>query len=61
MTKAKQPKIKSSDWRNLPIERWNIATFLAFITETTAEKYGQPYVPGGGAQSLCGGLAKEEC
>lgn len=48
MTKAKQPKIKSSDWRNLPIERWNIATFLAFITETTAEKYGQPYVPGGG-------------
>ncbi|MEH6941624.1 hypothetical protein [Bacillus sp. JJ722] len=40
-------KIKSSDWRNLPIERWNVASFTAFITDTTREKYGVEYQPGG--------------
>ena len=46
--RASQAKVNSSDWRNLPIERWNIATFLAFIAEGTREKYGVDYAPGGG-------------
>jgi len=45
MTKPKLPP--AADWRNRKITDWNVATFIAFITETTAEKYGTEYQPGG--------------
>lgn len=46
MTKPKLPP--ASDWQARDITDWNVQTFLAFITETTREKYGVEYSPGGG-------------
>lgn len=40
-------RIKSDDWRNLPIENWNINSFHAYIIERTAELYVHTYAPGG--------------
>jgi hypothetical protein len=34
----------STDWRNRPIERWNTATFRAYLAELHYELYGIPYV-----------------
>lgn len=38
----------ASDHQARAIRDWNCATFLAYITETTREKYGVDYAPGGG-------------
>lgn len=45
-------KIKSSDWRNLPIEQWNVTTFHSYLAELTADHFGVVYAPtGGGSKS----------
>lgn len=41
-------KISTKDWRNLPIDKWNITTFTQFIVDRTEEIYGVEYTPGGG-------------
>ena len=46
MTKPKLPP--ASDHQARAIADWNCATFLAYITETTRDKYGVDYAPGGG-------------
>ena|SRR5690625_103010 len=48
MTKAKANKIKTNDWRNLPIEKWNTTTFTAYLEHLTKEKFGVTYEPTGG-------------
>lgn len=40
-------KIKSDNWRELPIEDWNVATFKAYLVHLTAEKFGVTYEPRG--------------
>lgn len=40
-------RISTKDHANLPIERWNVATFLAFITDETQRRFGITYAPGG--------------
>ncbi|AQR77229.1 hypothetical protein ABNB59_17280 [Paenibacillus larvae] len=38
-------KIKSDDWRNLPIEKWNVRTVHAYFIEMNRELYDAEYVP----------------
>lgn len=40
-------RISTKDHANLPIERWNVATFLAFITDETKRRFNVDYLPGG--------------
>jgi len=40
-------KTKASDWRNRPIDEWNVATFTAYLTERHLEVYGTEYLPPG--------------
>lgn len=37
-------KIKTSDYERLPIEKWNVTTFRAFMQAVHQDKYGIPYV-----------------
>lgn len=41
-------KISTKDWRSLPLDRWNVTTFHAYIVDRTSELYGVDYAPGGG-------------
>jgi hypothetical protein len=34
----------STDWCNRPLERWNTATFRAYLAERHDELYGIPYI-----------------
>ena len=46
------PKISTKDWRNLPIEQWNVTTFHAYLAELTADHFGVEYAPtGSGSKS----------
>ncbi|WP_181349456.1 hypothetical protein [Thalassobacillus sp. CUG 92003] len=52
----KQPenkrKVKSDNWRDLPLAEWNCRTFTAYLTSLTAEQFGVDYEPtGGGAKA----------
>lgn len=47
MTTKRTELPPAKDWRNRPIETWNVATFLAFITDQTEERFGITYAPGG--------------
>jgi hypothetical protein len=40
-------RISTKDHANLPIERWNVATFLAYLTDETSRRFGVTYAPGG--------------
>ena len=41
MPKApKQPKINTSDWRNLDASKWNTRTVIAYFVDMNAEQYG---------------------
>jgi hypothetical protein len=40
-------RISTKDWRNLPIEQWNITTFHAMAIDLTRERFGVDYQPGG--------------
>lgn len=40
-------KISTKDWRNLPLEKWNVTTFHAYLSDMNKEKYGVSYVPFG--------------
>jgi hypothetical protein len=42
-----QQRISTKDHVNLPIERWNVATFLAYLTDETQRQFGVTYAPGG--------------
>lgn len=41
-------KIKSNDWRNLPIADWNTLTFTAYLEHLTKKRFGVTYEPTGG-------------
>lgn len=46
---SNKPKLApAADYQARDITDWNVTTFLTFITETTREKYGVEYSPGGG-------------
>jgi hypothetical protein len=51
-------KKNSKDWRNLPIEEWNAATFMSFMNEKHQEKFGIPYVPSSGNYGMDMGMVK---
>lgn len=39
-------KITRRDWRNLPLDKWNVSTFHAFIADRNRELYGvETYIP----------------
>lgn len=40
-------KIKSYNWKELPIEDWNSRTFQAYLMYLTEEKFGVSYEPRG--------------
>jgi len=49
----------AKDWRNRPIESWNVATFCAYLTDKHAELFGIDYAPMRGwrtEQGILGGL-----
>lgn len=37
-------KIKTSDYANLPLDKWNVTTFRAYMQAIHQDKYGIPYV-----------------
>lgn len=41
------PRKNTKDWRNLPIEDWNVLTFTQFVVDNTRERFGAEYLPGG--------------
>ena len=46
MSTMSKPKIDRSDWRNLPLEKWNTKTVHAMVIDLNAEKFGiEKYVP----------------
>lgn len=46
MDRKTKPKIDRSDWRNLPLEQWNVRTVHAMVIEINNEKFGvDKYVP----------------
>jgi hypothetical protein len=40
-------RISTKDHANLPIDRWNVATFLAYLTDETQRRFNVTYAPGG--------------
>ncbi|WP_077297364.1 hypothetical protein [Virgibacillus pantothenticus] len=38
-------KPTTKDWRNLPIERWNVTTFTEYLRDKHKEMFGIEYVP----------------
>lgn len=42
---AKPKLAPAKDWRNRPIETWNVASFCAYLTDKHRELYGVDYVP----------------
>jgi hypothetical protein len=45
VTKETAPKVNTKDWRNLPLERWNVLSFTVYFTEMNAELFGVTYIP----------------
>lgn len=43
--KPAQPKINTADWRNLPIDRWNVRTITQMFVDLNREYYGVEYAP----------------
>lgn len=41
----------AKDWRNRPIEKWNVSTFHAYLSDRHKELFGIDYVPFGGMWS----------
>jgi hypothetical protein len=37
-------KIKTDDWRNLPIDKWNATTYRAYMKHLHQERFKIPYV-----------------
>jgi hypothetical protein len=37
-------KINVKDWRNLPIDQWNVTTFRYYLAEQHENKFGIPYI-----------------
>lgn len=41
-----KPKVNRKDWRNLPLDQWNVASFHAYFADMNRELYGvEQYVP----------------
>lgn len=41
------PRISTKDWRNLPIEKWNVSTAHQYLIDRNRELYGVTYEPFG--------------
>lgn len=39
------PRLNRKDWRSLPAEQWNVATFHAYFADMNREMYGADYAP----------------
>jgi hypothetical protein len=37
-------KISVKDWRNLPINEWNVTTFRCYLADQHENKFGIPYI-----------------
>ena len=49
----------AKDWRNRPLETWNVASFCAYLTDKHREMFGIDYAPMRGwrtEQGILGGL-----
>lgn len=49
----------AKDWRNRPLETWNVASFCAYLTDKHKEMFGIDYAPMRGwrtEQGILGGL-----
>ncbi|SET43196.1 hypothetical protein SAMN05216389_11153 [Oceanobacillus limi] len=44
-------RTKSTDWRNLPLDKWNTLTFHAYLSDKHEEMFGVEYVPYRGWQA----------
>lgn len=45
-TTPKTPKIDTSDWRNLPLDAWNVRTVQAYFIDCNRELFGiETYLP----------------
>jgi hypothetical protein len=45
---ASKTRVSTKDWRNLPLEKWNVTTFHVYLKDRNIEKYGvEEYVPFG--------------
>lgn len=44
-TKINVTKVNTSDWRNLPLDRWNVRTFSQMFIDLNREYYGMDYAP----------------
>lgn len=38
------PRVNTRDWLNLPVDKWNVTTFRAYMAHLHQEKFGIPYV-----------------
>lgn len=41
------PRISTKDWRNLPIEKWNVTSVHQYLIDRNKELYGVTYEPFG--------------
>ncbi len=52
MTTNKQRLAPAKDWRNRPLESWNVATFHAYLADKHKELFGVDYAPYGGTYGM---------
>jgi len=43
---TKKPRTNRKDWRNLPLDQWNVATIHAYFADMNREQFGiETYIP----------------
>lgn len=47
MTSKTNNTPSTKDWRNLPLDKWNVTTFHVYLTDRNREEYDVTYVPFG--------------
>lgn len=56
MTKTKTKLAPAKDWRNRPIESWNVLTFTEYLKDAHKEITGLDYAPFGGRWAMEQGI-----